>query len=270
MTYDAFENSAAGGQPIELYEFRRNGDAFRFTSAATDQTYAGATWKRAVLTRNNTEQGGDLNRAGLTIRAPRNFLIADLYRVTPPTEPLQVVLRQLHAGDTEAAVVWSGRVTNVDFSGSEATINCEPVLTSLRRIGLRRLYQTQCPHVLYGPQCGVSKPGFGWPAVVDSVNGAALTSTQAAEKPNGYFDGGYIEWVASANATERRLIVSHLGSQINLPAGITGLPAGAAVTLYPGCDHTLTTCHTKYNNAPNYGGFPYIPTKNPFGGTPIY
>jgi hypothetical protein len=49
-----------------------------------------------------------------------------------------------------------------------------------------------------------------------------------------------------------------------------GLAAGTTVTLFPGCDHTLATCSGKFSNTANYGGFPFMPTKNPFGGDPIY
>ena len=43
-----------------------------------------------------------------------------------------------------------------------------------------------------------------------------------------------------------------------------------AVTLYPGCDHTLTTCDTAFSNSLNYGGFPAIPQKNPWAGDPVF
>ena len=48
-----------------------------------------------------------------------------------------------------------------------------------------------------------------------------------------------------------------------------GLKAGDAFEAYPGCDHTLATCAAKFGNQLNYGGFPYIPVKNPFTGDAI-
>jgi hypothetical protein len=43
------------------------------------------------------------------------------------------------------------------------------------------------------------------------------------------------------------------------------------VTLYPGCDHTLGAAGcAKFANTDNFGGTPFIPNKNPFGGTAIY
>jgi hypothetical protein len=31
-----------------------------------------------------------------------------------------------------------------------------------------------------------------------------------------------------------------------------------------GCDHSVSTCAARFGNLANYGGFPFIPTKNPF------
>lgn len=35
--------------------------------------------------------------------------------------------------------------------------------------------------------------------------------------------------------------------------------SGDAFTVYQGCDHTPGTCRSKFNNLPNFRGFPYVP-----------
>jgi hypothetical protein len=37
----------------------------------------------------------------------------------------------------------------------------------------------------------------------------------------------------------------------------------------PGCDLRRDTCAGRFNNLLNFGGFPDIPGRNPFGGTGI-
>jgi uncharacterized phage protein (TIGR02218 family) len=34
---------------------------------------------------------------------------------------------------------------------------------------------------------------------------------------------------------------------------------GDTVTLYAGCDRTMATCNSKFNNLANFGGQPFIP-----------
>jgi hypothetical protein len=69
-----------------------------------------------------------------------------------------------------------------------------------------------------------------------------------------------------------RYITSHAGNQITLIRPLRSLSdlvnssvGEAQVTLYPGCAHTRTACKDKFNNLANFGGFPLIPSKNPFG-----
>lgn len=61
-----------------------------------------------------------------------------------------------------------------------------------------------------------------------------------------------------------RYISAHLGSTVTLSNQIPELTAGKQVEVYPGCDHTLATCRDKFGNHINFGGFPWIPGRNPF------
>jgi len=45
---------------------------------------------------------------------------------------------------------------------------------------------------------------------------------------------------------------------------------GDQVRAYPGCDHSLITCANKFGNSLNFGGFPFMPEKNPMDGTPVF
>jgi uncharacterized phage protein (TIGR02218 family) len=139
----------------------------------------------------------------------------------------------------------------------------------LQRTGLRRLYQRHCPHVLYGGLCRASAVTHRVQGTVSGTSGTTVTVPAAAGVPAGHFSGGYATWSAGG-ITEKRMIVSHAGESLTLASAPPGLAVGATVMLYPGCDHTLATCEAKFANSANFGGFPFIPTKNPFGGSPIY
>ena len=49
----------------------------------------------------------------------------------------------------------------------------------------------------------------------------------------------------------------------------TGDPLPLRADLAPGCDLRAATCAAKFGNLPNFGGFPEIPGRNPFGGGSI-
>lgn len=271
MTYDARERSAQDGRPVEIYTWARGTTLWRFTSADRDQVVAGDTYASHVIRRNSIEHGSEMNRSALKLTVPRDFPIAELYRVAPPTDVVAVVLRRFHAGDGELATLWTGRVVNVAWTddGAQATITHEPIQTSLRRNGLRRLYGRLCSHVLYGPACRADPGDFVVPGVVTAVGPATVSADEWAAFPTGHFEGGFIEW-AEDGGIERRFIVAHNGDTLTLDRRAPGLEVGALAPAYPGCDHTLATCRDKFGNDLNYGGQPFIPQKNPFGGDPIY
>lgn len=270
MTHDAREKSHQDGEPVELYTFAREAVTWRYTSSRESVTFFAQTYEAATLSRSQIEHTSDKGRNSIKITCARDFEIAELFRVTAPTDVITVTIHRLHIGETEAAVAWQGRILNVDWSGASATMHCEPVSASLLRPGLRRIYSRQCPHVLYGSKCGLNKASFDVPVTLSAVSGTTLTSATFALYSAGHFSGGFIEFENTDGTIERRFITGHSGSAITVNIPLASLVAGSQITAYPGCDHNLTTCNDKFSNGLNYGGFPYVPSKNPFGGSSLF
>ncbi len=268
MTFATVETSAQSGRPVELYEFVNGATAYRYTSADGNVVYGGNTFTAVPIARGAVEATSETARLALDITCARSLSILDLFSTLPPDDIVLITLRRLHAGDGEAITMWMGRILNVTWNSVAAEIHCESVYTSLKRTGLRRIYQKACPHVVYGPGCGLARASFKQTRTLATVSGSSLTIASIGVEDN-YFSGGYLEWTSSGVA-HRRAIRSQLGGALTLSFPLPGLAASASVDLYPGCDHTLATCTEKFSNTLNYGGMPYFPEKNPFNGTPIY
>lgn len=271
MTYSARETSEAQGQPIELFLFERGPSIqWRYTSADRDLTVESQLHKAAVIRRGSIEQGSEPQRSNLKLTVPHDFPIAELYKIAPPSDPVSLVLRQYHDGDAEIATIWQGEIANVGFRGVEADIELTPLSGTLSAVGLRRAYQRPCPYVLYGPECTVNPATYRVTGTVSSVSALTVNVAAADALADGYFDGGFLEWEIATGTYERRFIVSHVGAVLTLDTHPLGLVAGTEVRIYPGCDHSIATCNSKFANELNYGGFPYIPLKNPFGSDPVF
>lgn len=271
MAYDNLERSAADGRPVELYRFSRGPIAWNYTSSDRDILFDAVLYAAHPIQRGNIEQGPEAQRSGLRLTVARAFPVAALFMIAPPSDPVELVLRQMHYLDSEAITLWQGVITGVSFSSGRADIELEPLSGTLRRSGLRRNYQKTCPYVLYGVDCAANPEAVRVNGVANVIDGLSLTVTAAGALPDGFFAGGYVEWQLGADPVfERRFVTAHVGAAITIDMPPVGLAVGAAVRLYPGCDHSLTTCNSKFGNALNYGGMPFIPTKNPFGSDPIY
>ena len=85
------------------------------------------------------------------------------------------------------------------------------------------------------------------------------------EPMQGALPGGWLETEADA----RHMIVSEdtVASNHGEVARLTIL---YPVTLVAGCDHSMAVCAGRFDKLDNYGGFPFIPPKNPFDGTPVF
>lgn len=261
MSYDARESSVASGRPVELYCFALGAQRWTYTSGQSAITYQSETYAPAAIRRSGIEQGNEINRAGLEITLPRDNPLAGLLVASPPEGVVSVTIYRMHAGDAETIVLWKGRVGGARMSGSELALKCEPVATSLKRTGLRARYQLICRHALYSAACGALADSYRVDGTVAAVTGATVQVAAAASKPDGYFVAGMLQTNNSS-----RMIVGHTGVNLTLVAPMPSLAPGMAVRLYAGCDHSVAVCRDRFGNLDNYGGFPFIPLKNPFTG----
>ncbi len=219
------------------------------------------------MDRDSIKPTGDATRSSLGIKVPQDAPVGELFRVQPPSGVVTVTLYGEHYGDNDFTVIWKGRVTSVEWVQPWLILHTENIFSSLQRIGLRRKIAAQCPLALYG--CGVLKEDFVVNMTVSSITGAVVVCTPSSATD--YFAGGYASWTHATRGTiERRMIRSSTGGTLTFAVVPPGLVPGMVIKAYPGCDHTLATCNSKFNNSLNFGGMPFIPSKNAFNGSSVF
>lgn len=192
----------------------------------------------------------------------------------PPGDPVTLTMFRGHHHDPSGEVVawWKGRVVSGRAEGERIILRCESVFTSMKRLGVRAVYQRTCRHALYSGGCGLDLASWQTAGTVSAIGArkVGLTIAEAAAQPDGYFTGGILQHGAAL-----AYIARHSGTSVRLSARLPALEddlaanGSAAVLLAPGCDLSRRTCANKFSNVENYGGFPWIPGKNPFGGSSI-
>lgn len=256
---------------IEFYDFARGVQHFRYVTENKALVYLGQPYTYANIKRSGLTESGDLTRNVLDLSVPIDLPLLDLYRGTAPMQDLDMTLMRQRKSDGVVETRWVGIIGSVEWSTNKAIIHGLPPMASLKGLGLKRNWQKGCPLTTYGSglgECNVDRETMRVNATIISTAGLTATAAAWGTKPDGWFDGGWIEW-SVAGIVERRPIVSHVGTVLTLlrPALV---PDGTVVATYPGDDHTLATCDTKFNNAINYGGDPFLTEKNPMGSDPIY
>jgi uncharacterized phage protein (TIGR02218 family) len=259
---------------IEIYTVTYNFNRWYYTSADENHVENVVTYRAVPIRRSGVELNSDPGAGEFEIEVPLDVEFLELFRVSPPSGMVTLLCQSFDsATPDQKSVIFKGSVVNVKWELESATVLCETSSQAIRRMGLRRHYQYGCPHMLYGGECNVNRNDFLTLDVASNVTGTSVDLVAAAGKPDDWFAGGYIEYTHSELQTIERISVgSSVGAngRLNLFSYPVGLAGGAEVRAYAGCNRTIQQCTDKFDNAINYGGMPFIPTKNPFGGDPVF
>lgn len=270
MSFEIYEESRDKGAPIDLYFFKY-GDTpnayYAYTDHDEEVTVDGVVYSPSPLMRGSVIASGTLDKASLEVRTFGDSDVAELFRIYPPAQVVTLIIRQGHVGDPDAQylVVWTGRILSCGWEGGEAKLQGEPISTSMKRSGLRRHYQYGCPHVLYGSQCRANILNATVQRTVIAVQNSSLTLDDGWVDPatvNNYI-GGMVAWAGGANREFRTILRVRDFRFVDLAGSPRGIVAGMTVDVILGCNRQMTHCANLHNNIHNYGGQPWIPTKNP-------
>lgn len=255
--------------PVDLFNITMGETTWLLTSADTEQTYSGDTYKPVACGRGEFQQKNELTKANVEVRLPIDHELA-ISLLTSYNEQI-VGLTIFTKRDSGTEVSWKGRLASLKPGDANVTLMFESVFTSLRRPGLRARFQKSCRHALYGRGCTLDPEDFATVGSCTALDGTTLTVTEAGAQGSGYYTGGMVRGPDGSLG----YIIQHVGTELTMQRVPYSIIQAAAdsfpfdVTIYPGCDHTRATCGDKFSNGLNYGGFDWIPSKNPMGGSSI-
>jgi hypothetical protein len=279
MTYALVEASDEGGKPFFLYEFNTPDTTYRFTSLSYQHTVNAELWSPYPVKHSAVKQTNEISKNTVKITMPLGNDLTDLFKGYVPDFIITANIYRGHEGETDTELYWKGRLTTHDLSDKNISFSCDSVFTSLKRYGIRARYTRACRHTLYARGCNLDRNNFSYTSYIGQVTG--LTMVIPNDEIDGFFTGGIMEFEDGST----RLITNQTGDvcTINYKSKYIddtvqtvgyGLSYGQVygakpITIYPGCDKTLVTCNNKFSNKLNNGGFKWIPTTNPMGGSSI-
>lgn len=275
MTYDAFANTIESSRPVEVYRFIQGGQTFEFTSAEDEVTVDAVPYNPATISRGKIGQSPTDRNATLEIRVPITNTFARRYRASTPGSRASIQIKRVQRGDfpgPQSITIYDGFVASVAFENEmkEAVIACRPIEAASSRPVPRFSYQSLCNHVLFDANCKVDDTDSRWRLTVNvsAQSGATITVPGAGAFGADWWVGGFVEIDGGDDA---RLVLAQSGNDLTLLLPFPQSAVGRQVIAFAGCDHTVTTCDTKFDtpedtqsNVINYGGWPFVPTRNPY------
>lgn len=266
MTFAAFEGSVDGGRPVELYEFVIGAESFKLASTERDVTIGPNTYEGSEARRSSVVIGPEARSQTLSITVAATNPFVRKYINTPPGQKATLNVLRFHPNDPdlETRLIYKGVVRTVGFDllGERATVINLPITEAQSRQGPRFNFGSACSHVVYDARCKANSSLFRFEGVVSGVSGRNVTVTGLNTKGDGWATSGYV----SLGGVDFRTITGHTGDVITLmqpfPQGTPDI--GTIVEVFAGCDRSLETCATKFDNVLNFHGYRFVPLRNPF------
>jgi hypothetical protein len=277
-SFAEYEASREASEPRELVTIVcSSGQTYRHTSASRDILQDGNVFTAIPVDRGVlaiTMPGAEKE---LTVSLPIDHALATRY-VAQGTPPKRITVTIQRLQDSHLDTIWVGDVTSMSVEGGQAVllVPSRAGQWMMRTIG--PTIGSECPHVLYSTRCGVDRNGNNGglthkvTTTVLALTGRFVTiDLDDIARKGTWAVGGEMTFNGESMTVlaQDDLVPFSLDSRskLTLEAPLIGLAVGATITLMAGCDHTLTGdggCHARFDNRHNYGGAPYLPTKNIF------
>ena len=170
-----------------------------------------------------------------------------------------------------SAILYRGIIGGVAEEAGGYQADLQSVKAALETDPVPRTSPT-CRAKFCGPGCTLNPVRFTHEAQSSGVDLANNAITFAAAPDAELFESGSLRWVDGPHAGQAMEIMSAEDGWLILDAVLDPrLPVGTRALLREGCDHTLTTCTERFDNAVNFRGEPFLPgndllTRYPQGG----
>jgi uncharacterized phage protein (TIGR02218 family) len=183
----------------------------------------------------------------------------------------RVLLGVLDWESGESAVLYRGEIGAV---AEEAGRFSAELLSAKAQLGIDPVPRTSptCRARFAGPGCTLSAARFTHALRVAEIDfGANAVSVAGGPEAELFRDGG-LRWIEGPQAGRANAVVEVDGAMLVLEHALdAGLAEGTLAWVREGCDHTIATCRTRFDNAANFQGEPFLPgndilTRYPTGG----
>ncbi|MDQ1446826.1 MAG: hypothetical protein QOI20_3290 [Acidimicrobiaceae bacterium] len=272
--YAQVERSVQDALPIELYTFAFGAGAYRLTSAIEDTTFGSLLYTSVPLSRSNVVPAVVGKGKELTISLAVDHPVAQALLLNGiPQQDVTITIMRMFVGIPSGRQIFRGYIASVTTDGALARIRALRDLDDAFAVQLPVISSSRgCQHQLYDAGCRVGRTieiidihghthviSFALTGSVTAIDGTTITVSYAGSAPvDGWGKFGILEY-----GTETRSVLSQIGGTIIVDVPFRTLVAGSSVLLYPGCDHTVTTCRDKFDNVVNFGGDPQFPDGKP-------
>ena len=240
---------------------RRDGVTIGLTAHDADLTIDGLVHRAAPgMTPSAVERSDGLEADTMDVGgALTSGAIAEEDLIAGRWDGAQVVLSAVdwETGAVVAAL-GEGRIGAVELRDEGFTAGLAGASAALQRPVVEET-SAGCRAELGDARCRVTMPGRRRFARVLACDDRVLTLDGGEPHANGYA-GGVVRWFGGRNGGLASAVSASDGATVTLRgAPVFAVEPGTLIDVREGCDKTLATCATRFGNAANFRGEPFLP-----------
>lgn len=264
----------------ELFEFTIGTETLRFTNNPSAISYGGNSYTPAPIVREDISNSAD--NIETQIMMPLDQIdTLETFIVRMYSNVIWVKI-MTYFSSSSVPVIFLGLISHYAFTGKkQLKMRLTTFKDSNNCLVPQCVYQPSCRWELFSPECGLSKSATGFRFQL--VYGFDLTnvgnkftlphSVGGIPDTENFFLYGTIEiWgdVTETLFVTKQVVNVSTIDLYTLTAPYTTTTSTLPAYIYMGCDKKLATCYAApKGNIDNFGGFPFVPTKNIFKDTVI-
>ena len=242
---------------------RRDGTVMGFTDYLTDLTVSGVHYVAATgatptgisssdqFSVDNLDVQGILSSDAIT----EHDIGAGLYDYAA-IQIFTVNATDLTQGIMLYRVGWLGEVT---VKNGQFTAELRG-LAQLLQQNIGEIFSPSCRAIFGDSRCKINLASYTFNGTVTALSSQQAFYSSSLTQASGYFTSGEIQWLAGANAGLRMEIKTFLNGQVTFVLPMpNAIAIGDTFKAVAGCDKSFPTCYSRFANAVNFRGEPYVP-----------
>ena len=246
---------------------RRDSTVLGFTDHDVDIVYSGVTYKAATgFTPTALQNSGSLKVDNLDVEGMLSAgsiteadILAGLYDFAE-IDIFQLNYNDTTQGDLKLRRGWLGEVSLY----KQQFVAEVRGLTQRLSQTMGELYSASCRVALGDARCKVDLSAYTVTGTVSGVGSNVQFTDSSRSEATGVFGLGKITFTSGANnglsMEVKEYINTGAGGQLTLALPMPyGMTAGDTYSLSQGCDKTIATCFSRFNNVVNFRGEPLVP-----------
>lgn len=240
---------------------RRDGVTLGFTAHDRDLWFDGVLHRAAPgMVASAIRRSGDLEPDSAEVRGMLShdaIVAADLAAGRFDGAEVRIGIADWESG--EHAVLYRGTIGGVTEEDAGFTAELVSRKAELLRDAIPRT-SPSCRAAFCGPGCNLSAARFTHEAVLSAADLDANAVVLGTTASPAALVGGFVRWLDGPQAGARMAVMASTPEGLILDTPLDpALAPGARALVREGCDHTLDTCATRFANAINFQGEPFLP-----------